>query len=137
MEVDRVVPGLGVVGGVAVVVLLSVPYAIVEDPGGIPTYYGAGAVNPLIGGLFALVAIVVFAAARQERSDPALTAGVALVFGLFAAVIITLWALTVPLGVVTQFQTSALFEYHRVGTALVALMLPVAAAWYARVIGVV
>jgi len=137
MESRHLVPSLGAVAAVSVVVLLSVPYGVVGDPNAIGTYYGAGAVNPLLGGLFALVAIIVFAAAREERSDPALSAGAALVLGLFTAVIVTLWALTVPLGVVTQFETSSLFEYHRFGTAIVSLALPVVAAWYARVIGVV
>lgn len=136
MEPRRFVPSVGVVAAVAVVVLLSVPYGVIESPGAVAAYYGGGAVNPLIAGLFALAAVIVFAAARQGRTDPALAAGTALVLGVFGAAILGLWALTVPLGVVTPFETSPLFEYHRFLTAAVALALPAAAAWYARVIGV-
>lgn len=136
MERHRLVPSIGVVAAVAVVLLLSVPYAVVGDPSGVGTYYGEGGINPLVAGLFALVSIIVFAAAREERADPALAAGAALVLGLFSFAIVTAWALTVPVGVVTQFETSALFEFHRFATAIVSLAMPVAAAWYARVIGI-
>jgi len=137
MEARRFVPSVGVVAAIAVVVLLSVPYGVVNVPGSVTTYYGAGAINPLVAGPFALVSIIVFAAAREGRSDPPLAAGAALVLGLFTVAIVAVWALSVPRGVVTQFETSALFEYHRFVTAAVTLALPATAGWYARVIGVV
>lgn len=91
--------------------------------------------NPLVVGLFALVCVIVFAAGREERSSPELTAGAALVLGCFAVGLVTIWALTVPINVVRSFPTTAAFEYHRHLLVLVALAIPVSAAWYARALG--
>jgi hypothetical protein len=87
-------------------------------------------------GLFALVSVIVFAAAREDRADPALSAGAALVLGLFAFAIVVLWALTVPRSLVTQLSEAAVLEYHPLALALVTLGLPASAAWYARVLDV-
>ena len=137
MEPSRLAPSVGVVAAVAVFLVLTVPYALVEEPSAVNTYYGGGATNPLIAGLFALVSVIVFAAAREERADPALAAGAALVLGLFAFAIAALWALTVPRGLVTQLSTATVLEYHPIAVALVTLGLPLSAAWYARVLRVV
>jgi hypothetical protein len=92
-------------------------------------------VNPLVGGLLALVTIIVLAAGREERTDPALAAGVGLTVGLFVLVLSTLWAATVPMDVVVGMSTNTLVEYHRFALVAVAAVIPVSGAWYARGLG--
>lgn len=137
MEARTLAPTVGLVGCLVVVALLVAPYAVVGPPSAVTTYYDAGAITPFAAGLLAVVGVVVFAAARAERSDPALTAGAALVFGGFVAVIALLWAATVPRSVVTQLSTSTLIEYHRFALALASLLVPAGAAWYARTLGLI
>ncbi|MFB6171483.1 MAG: hypothetical protein ABEJ23_03040 [Haloarculaceae archaeon] len=132
MEARKLAPTVGIVGCLLVLALLAFPYLVVAPPSAVTTYYGSGAVTPFAAGLLAVVGVVVFAAGRQERSDPALTAGAALVFGGFVAVIAVLWALTVPRSVVTQLSTSTLVEYHRFVLAFCSLAIPASAAAYAR-----
>lgn len=137
MEARKLAPTVGIVGCLLVLVLLVVPYTFVEPPSAVTTYYGAGAITPFAAGLLAVVAVVVFAAGRQGRSDPALTAGAALVFGAFVAIISVLWALTVPRSVVTQLSTSTAMEYHRFAVALASLVVPAGAAWFSRMFGLI
>jgi uncharacterized membrane protein len=134
MEARKLAPTVGIVGCVLVLVGLAIPYAVVEPPSAVTTYYSTGVVTPFAAGLLGLVALVVLAAGREERSDPALTAGAALVFGLFIAGTTVLWAVTVPRGVVTQLSTAAYIEYHRWLLALVSLLVPAGAGWYARLL---
>ena len=136
MNASRVAPVVGVVGCLAVLVALVVPY-LTTEAGAAGTYYATGAINPLIGGLFAAVAVVVSAAGRAGRTDPATAAGVALVFGIVVALVSLVWALTVPEAVVFQLSTDSALEYHRWVLALCSLMIPVSGAWYARGLGLV
>jgi len=129
-------PTLGIAGCLAVVAVLAVPYLLVDDPGAVGTYYGTGTVTPLAAGLLAVVGVIVFAAGREERSDPALTAGAALVFGATIAVVAVSWAVTVPDSVVFQLSTNTLLETHRWVLGLVSLLVPAGAGWYARTLGV-
>jgi len=137
MEAARLAPTLGIVACLAVLAGLAAPFLLVSDPGAVATYYGIGSLNPLFAGLFALVGVVVFAAGRQGRADPALAAGAGLVLGLFGAAVAVIWAASVPLALVFQLGTDTLIEYHRIALAAVALIVPAAAGWYARALGVV
>lgn len=135
MEERKLAPTVGIVGCLLVVVLLALPYALVGPPSAVTTYYGAGAITPFAAGLLAVVGVVVFAAGRENRSDPALTAGAALVFGAFVAVIALLWAVTVPRSVVTQLSTNTLIGYHSYLLVGASLLVAASATWYARVLG--
>lgn len=136
MDPRRVAPLLGVVGCLATLVALAVPYLVV-DAGAVGTYYGTGALSPLIGGLLAAVAVIVFAAGRADRTDPATAAGVALVFGIVVAAVSLVWAVTVPESVVFQLSTATLFEYHRWMLAVCSIVIPASGLWYARALGLV
>jgi hypothetical protein len=124
MDHGRTAPLVGIAGAVAVVLALAYPYVAVDGTVGL--YYGSGLVNPLVAGLLVLVSIIVLAAAREERTDPAFAAGVVLIFGAFATALLVLWATTVRIDAV---EISPL---HRWATAAVSLVVPVAGAWYAR-----
>lgn len=132
MEQARLAPLVGIAAAIVALLLLAGPYLVVETASAIGTYYATGAITPLLTGLFALLSILIFAAGRQGRTDPALAAGATLVMGIFAVVIALAWALTVPRGVVTGLGTNELLAYHRWALALTALAMPVAAVWYAR-----
>jgi hypothetical protein len=141
MESRRLAPTLGIVASLAVVGLLVVPYAVV-DGGAVANYYAAGALSPWVGGLLALVAIVVFAAGREDRTEPETAAGVGVGLGLAAFVVAALWAVTVPGEVPLQLTTDrplvgpltsgTVIEYHRWVAAAAALLVPAAGVWYAK-----
>ncbi|WP_255196811.1 DUF7548 family protein [Halorarius litoreus] len=137
MDDVKAAPTVGIVGCLLVLLVLTIPYLLVAESSAVGAYYGAGAITPLAGGLFALVGVIVFAAGREERSDPSLVAGAGLVFGLFIFLISALWAVTVPASVPLQLGSldglaATLMELHRWLLAVVALLVPVSAAWYAR-----
>ena len=136
MERTRFVPSVGIVACLAVVFGLAVPYGLVNEPSAVGTYYVRGAFNPLFAGLFALVGALAFAAGREERSDPALMAGVTLVVGLFVVLLVAAWAVSVPRDLVLSLTRNALLEYHRYAMVVVALAVPGAAGWYARVLAI-
>ncbi|RRJ33428.1 DUF7548 family protein [Halocatena pleomorpha] len=131
MDDVRLAPVIGIVGCVSVVLALAIPYAILS-PTAANTYYTSGAFNPLFAGLFALVCVVVFASGRSQRSDPALSAGICLVFGLFIAGFAAVWAVTVPEQLAFSYPTGAAFEHHRYVVVLAALIVPLSAVWYTR-----
>lgn len=129
MNARRLAPTVGIVGCLAALGALLVPYLLAESASGVGGYYSSGAVNPLVAGLFALVAVIVFAAGQKGRTDPELAAGVTLAFGVFMVLVSVAWALTVRIDAV---QLSANHRWLVVATAL---LVPVSAGWYARSLG--
>lgn len=131
---DRVelAPTAGIVACLAVLAALAWPY-LQESAASVGLYYASGAITPLTAGLFALVAVIVFAAGREERSDPALAAGAALVLGLFILVVSVAWALTARVDVLGG--TGGLLPTQRWVLAAVSVLVPAAALWYARALG--
>lgn len=129
----RLAPTVGIAACLAVILVLAIPYAII-DPNAVSTYYGSGAVNPLFAGLFAIVGVIIFAAGREERSAPELAAGIGLVFGIFVLGYTILWAVTVETGVVYTLTSITTFKYHRYALPLTALIIPLSAMWYTRVL---
>ncbi|RXK51444.1 DUF7548 family protein [Halorientalis pallida] len=129
MDDLRIAPLVGIVGCLFVLLALGVPYVLLEDPSGVGLYYGSGAVNPLLAGLFAMVTLIALAAGREGRSDPAMAAGVALVLGAAITVIALAWALTVRVDVV------AIDTVHRWVVAGASVFVPAGSAWFARALG--
>ncbi|MHB9285965.1 hypothetical protein ACKVMT_02875 [Halobacteriales archaeon Cl-PHB] len=129
MDRTQVAPLVGIVGCLAVLAALAYPY--IADPAGVTAYYASGVVNPLVAGLLALLAIIVLAAGREDRTDPGFAAGVALVFGLFVFFLVLAWSLTL------RVDASTVAATHR-WLALASAVLPaVGAGWYARTLGLV
>lgn len=127
MNGSRAAPLAGITACLATLAALAYPF--VAAGAGVGAYYGSGVVNPLVAALLVAVAVVVFAAGRERRTDPGFAAGVALAFGAAAALILLAWAATVRVDAVAVAAT------HRWLTAVVGLAVPVAAAWYARALG--
>ena len=144
MESRRLAPTLGVLASLAVVALLVLPYGML-GPGEVGTYYGAGAVSPWLGGVLAPLAVVVYAAGREERTAPATAAGVGLGLGLALALVAVLWAVTVPSEVPLQLttdrtvfgplSTADILESHRWVLAVAAAAVPASGVLYARALG--
>jgi hypothetical protein len=127
----RTGPTVGIVGCVAYLLALAVPYLIVETTSAVGAYYNAGALSPAVPAVFALVAIIVFAAGREGRTDPSIAAGAGLVLGLFIVGLSLLWATTVPESLVLGLTESTLIEQHRWAVVAVALPIPLGATWFA------
>lgn len=137
MEKAKLAPTVGIGACFFVLAALATPYALVGDAGAVTTYYGAGSLNALFVGFFAVVSLVVLAAGREGRSDPALAAGAALTLGLFAAVVALAWATTVPESLVVGLSKATLIQHHRWVVVVATVALPVSSVWYARALGVV
>lgn len=132
MDEATVAPTLGILSCIAVLALLAWPY-LLASPDAVGTYYNTGFLTPLAAGLLALVGIIVFAAGREGRSDPALVAGVGLVLGLFIVAISFGWALTARLDVLQA--PGVWLPRQRWALVLVSLLVPASGAWYARALG--
>lgn len=122
---------LGVGAALAVVVLLVLPYAIVTVSA-VGVYYGGDLVGPPLAGLFAAVAGIALAGGARGRTDPPVSAGVAVVFGALVAGLVVPWALGVSPSLVGGLTTVAAFDWHRWALAAAGFVLLAAAAWFAR-----
>lgn len=129
MDQTKVAPTVGIAGCLLVLAAVVWPY-LLESASSVSTYYGSGAVTPLAAGLLAFVSVIVFAAGREERSDPATVAGAAIVFSLFIAVIAVIFAFTARVDVLGG--SAASLSSQRWVLAAVAAVPLVSAAWYAR-----
>ena len=131
MTTLRTGPTVGIVGCLLYLVVLSVPYFIVETTSAVGAYYGAGILSPAVPAIFALVAIIVLGAGREGRTDPSIAAGAGLVLGLFILGLSLLWATTVPISLVLGLTESTLIEHHRWLVVAVAVPIPLGAGWFA------
>ncbi|MEF8979258.1 MAG: hypothetical protein V5A39_10360 [Haloarculaceae archaeon] len=129
MEQVRLAPLVGIAGCLAVLGLLAYPYVVGD--GGVGAYYGSGIVNPLMAGLLALVATIIFAAGREGRTDPGFAAGVGLVFGAFIVAMLLAWAGT------ARLDTIAISRWHRWITAGFAGLVPAGGLWFARALDII
>jgi hypothetical protein len=138
MDRLRLAPTVGVLASLLVVVVLALPYAVASSEA-VTAYYTSGVITPFAGGLLALVAIIVFAAGREGRSDPAIADGTALALGIVAVVVALAWAMTTRTDVFTLAQYDglafAMLQYHRHAFVLASVGVPAAAVWYARELG--
>ena len=139
MDRRRLAPLVGIVGCLLYAGLLVVPYLLVRTSPGtaVGTYYGTGAINPFVGGFFALVAVIVLAAGREGRTEPDFAAGVALVLGLFIAGIAALWATTVPIEVVVGMDAPQYMTNHRWALVGASVVVPLSGGWWASTLGLV
>jgi hypothetical protein len=124
-------PTAGIVACLLVLATLAWPY-LSEPVAAVSAYYATAAITPLAAGLLAMVAVIVFAAGRQGRSDPELVAGAGLVFGLFIAGIGISFAFSARIDVIGG--SSALLSYQRWVLAGAAVLVPLTSVWYARVL---
>lgn len=133
MEQERVAGFAGITAAVFVLILGSVPY-LLGSPAAVSVYYTGAPVGPPMVALFAILEVIVLLAGLRRRSDPATVAGIAVVLGLFAAVIAWWWAFTIEAalaGGVTQFD---LFRNHRWAIAGAASLQAIASLMYGNAV---
>ncbi|MFP8891364.1 hypothetical protein ACLI4U_16590 [Natrialbaceae archaeon A-CW2] len=129
-------PTLGIIAALAYGIIAIAPYVFLEvDSTVIDVYYDASLAGPQFLSLLAVVALVLFAAGRQGRTEPDTIAGLTLVIGVVLTVLTLTWALAVPTEIVLEAGDVTWFEYHRWGAVAAAATIPAAAAWYTRVLG--
>lgn len=137
MDGERAAAGLGVLGAAATVALVVYPYTV-GSPAVVGAYYAVGPAGPPLLATFGVIAALALLAGVRRRSDPALTAGVAIVIAAFMTGLGTWWALAVPSSLVGEFgplerawQASVLSAHRWLVVAAAGLTL-LGAAWYAR-----
>ena len=137
MHAEQRPPTAGIVAAVAYLVVVFAPYLLLPDAeaAGLPVYYDYGVAGPQYLSLLAVVAVVLFAAGREARTEPDFAAGILLVLGFVLALLVTLWAVLVPADVVLGLGEATWLEYHRWLAVVTAVGVFLAAGWYARVLG--
>lgn len=120
---------IGAAAGITLLVLVVAPYSV-AGPGAVGVYYGAGVVGPPMLAVFAGIALIALLSGTTGRSDPALTAGIAVTLTGFVGVLGVGWALAAaePAGGLT---TNAAVDYHRWAFAATLMALFGAAVWHA------
>lgn len=132
MRTEQAAPAVGIVGCLAVVALLALPFALFPSWGTeLAQYYTGGPLG--IGAVlaFALVSVVVFLAGTRGQADPTTAAGIALTVGIVALLIAISWAVATPLDSLFGFPASWITD-HRWAVVAATAVIPVAAAVYAR-----
>lgn len=81
-----------IASAVLVVVLLAA--FLGESARDVMLYYGFNTVNPLLGGVFAIGVIAVYAAVRAGRLSEPVGTGIALGLGLISFLVVTTWTVT-------------------------------------------
>jgi hypothetical protein len=134
MRVDRAAPLVGIVACLATVVAMLAPYVLLVDPGtGLDLYYASGPTGAGVVGFLALVAVIVFLAGRQGRTDPDVAAGITVVVGLSMLGLALVWATTIDPSNVYSF-TASWMEYHRWLVVAGSGVVAAAAVAYARAV---
>ncbi|WP_137283407.1 DUF7548 family protein [Halorussus salinisoli] len=125
-------PTVGVVAALAVLAAVVAPYFLIGATE-VGVYYSAPTFVPvhLVAGLFATIAIIVFAAGRNGRTDPQTAAGAAVVLGGFVALLVLWWTVAVG-GLVGSLTEVAAFDYHRWLLLAASVALAASAGWFAR-----
>lgn len=138
MTEPRTPPTLGIVACALILVIVALPHLLLSESGagGIAAYYDHGVVGPWVVTVLTTVALVAFAAGRQDRSDPATIAGATLVFGFFIVGTSLAWALSVPTAFVQQLGTETWLGYHRWVLVGASMLVPIAGVWYAATLDV-
>lgn len=139
MRADQRPPTVGILAALSYVVLVVLPYLTLSERevGGVAFYYSHGIAGPQFLSILALVAIVLFAAGRQRRTEPDYVAGLTLVLGAVLAILVLGWAVSVPESVVAGLGTAAWLDHHRWLLSTAALAMVASAVWYARALSLV
>lgn len=124
---------VGMAASVAVIVLAVIPYAL-GSASAVGAYYDVGIVGPQYFGIAAAVTAIVFRAARTYRTDSATAAGTTLAFGGILALLAIVWAFSPDPAIVGGVHTADWFDYHRWLLALAAVLVPISAGVYARLV---
>ncbi|KAB1196755.1 MULTISPECIES: hypothetical protein [Haloferax] len=134
MDVERFASTIGLVGATLLAVAVAVPAVAVESGAGeMAAYYAAGPFGISLVGMLALLEVIVFLSGRQERTDPAVAAGLAFVLSLSMLGLSVVWTFAIDPNVLFSFpQQYSWLSYHRWTVIGAAAITFVGAAGYAR-----
>ncbi|WP_396613150.1 hypothetical protein ACH9L7_07790 [Haloferax sp. S1W] len=134
MDVERTASIVGLVGTVLLAAAVAVPAVVVESGAGpMAAYYASGPFGIAVVGLLALIEVIVLLSGRQERTDPAMAAGLAFVLSLAMLGISATWAFTIDPTVLFSFpEQYSWISNHRWAVLAAAALTVVGTAGYAR-----
>jgi len=134
VDLDAVAPRLGAIVCLLLAGAVFAPALLITVPGaGVADYYASGPIGISIVGVLALIDVVVFLAAAQERSDPETLAGVAIVSALAMVLFSLVWALSIDPTLIFSFPPEhAWIENHRWVVVTGSAAVAIAAGSYAR-----
>ena len=133
MEFRDISRRAGIAAGLATVLALAAPYAILS--GGayasqLTDYYASGAVGGAGVALFALLSVVVIASVERGNLDPGALAGAAVVLGAATTLSAVTWAVGIDPS--PMFRDNLWLVWHSRVVVALSVPIPVAAAAYAR-----
>ena len=137
MRAEQRPPTAGIVACVLYLLAVFVPYLLLTEAerAGFDAYYTQfGVAGPQFLALLVVVAIVLFAAGREVRTEPDYVAGLTLVLGFVLTLLVLVWTLAVTEDFVASIGEAAWLEYHRWVVLLTSLAIVACSAWYARVL---
>ncbi|WP_430504921.1 DUF7548 family protein [Haloparvum sp. PAK95] len=136
MDIRSVAPVAGAVACLLVVIVVALPWLLVEGQSGlVRAYYSAGLVGAGGVGFFALIGIVAFASAERGNVDPVTMAGGLVVLGVAILLFALSWWLAIPETVVFSFSAEySWIEHHPPAVVLLSLLPQTIAAVYARAV---
>ncbi|SFR45703.1 DUF7548 family protein [Halogeometricum limi] len=134
MANDTVAPSVGAVASLLLAVVVFAPALLISTPDvGVADYYASGPIGVSVVGFLALLGIVVFLAGKQERTEPATVAGLTLVLGVSMFAFSLTWAFGIDETLLFSFPAEySWIATHRWAVIILAAIVPVAAAGYAR-----
>lgn len=133
MDRLRLPPTVGLVGGLLAALFVVAPYALPDATAvEVNDYYGYGLAGPWLVLICGLLAVVVFASGREERTEHDTVAGAGLALGIAMVLFGLFWSVSVPFESIRPVTANWWFEYHRWTVVGSSLIVPIAGAWYAR-----
>ncbi|WP_416839215.1 hypothetical protein [Haloferax sp. DFSO52] len=134
MDVERLSSTIGLVGSLLLAVAVAVPAVAVEPGSGeMAAYYASGPVGLSLVGMLALLEVIVILSGRQERTDPAVAAGLAFVLSLSMLALSVVWSLSIDPNVLFSFpEQYSWLSSHRWAVIGAAAITFVGAGGYAR-----
>ncbi len=139
MRVEQRPPTVGIAAAIGYLLVVFLPYVLLSssEVAGLEVYYSFGIAGPQLLSLLALVAVVLFAAGRQNRTDPVIICGITLVVGIVLTLLVLGWAIAVPEDVVGSLGTADWLEYHRWLAVVFAALIAASATWYVRALSLI
>jgi hypothetical protein len=132
MRTEQAAPALGVVGCVATVVALVLPYLRYPSWGTeLWAYYTAGVLGLAAAFYLVPVCLVALLAGVRGRADPTTAAGIALTLAVVTLVVVGSWGVSAPLEPLYGFPASWIDDHRWVVLGTTALVV-VGSGLYAR-----
>lgn len=136
MKLDRVVPYAGALLSLALAVVLSVPFLVIEGNEPLVSAYYASGTLGITGAIFlAMLSVVIFLSSVRGRADPSLVSGIMLAVGVMIFATTALWVVQMDSTVLFSFPPEySWLEFHPWVSLAVSGLVAIAAGVYAAVV---